>query len=143
MRTLVLAASMALAMAGLANGDEMTNTSLEELRRMVPVAGAPVGVMWQAELLGGPADSDFPPGPSDSMLWAVLDYGSDAAMHAALGEGPVADASITAPTWFPQNLAPGTTLKVKRHYRVQGFLDATVMTVANAPGIVILQKALF
>lgn len=118
----------------------MTSTSEPDLRRQIPVAGQPRAVLWADETIR-PANADsFPPGPVDTRLVAVLTYGSAAEVAAIIGNGPAEPAEMAAPAWFPEGLAPGETLKAVRHYRVAGFGDAAVLTLPDAPGIVILQR---
>lgn len=143
MKTLLLAGGLMLMASGAAIGDSMAYQSLDDLRKLVPVAGSPVTVLWQTEEIPQINKDSFPPGPTDQILWAVVDYGSAEAVAAVLGDGLTDKASITAPGWFPADLSPGAELEVTRHYRVEGFLNASVMTVAAHPGLVILEKPLF
>ncbi|MFC0813458.1 hypothetical protein ACFHYO_15260 [Paracoccus panacisoli] len=41
---------------------------------------------------------------------------------------------------FPAALAPGQPLDVIRHHGAQGFMDADVMTVPAAPGLILLER---
>ncbi|MFV0383696.1 hypothetical protein [Paracoccus sp. (in: a-proteobacteria)] len=121
---------------------EMINHSLDELRRLVPVAGAPADVVWQRNVLGS-AGGGFPPGPTDEMLWVVLSYDSAEEVQQLVSGGLTEDVVIEAPDWFPENLHPGAGLDVVRHHRVEGFMDAEVMTVPGQPQILLLKKPLF
>lgn len=119
---------------------QMASTSEPDLRRQVTIAGQPHTVRWAAERLG-PANPDaFPPGPSDHGLRAVLDYGSADAVAALVGGGPTEALRIDAPARFPAALAPGQPLDVIRHHGAQGFMDADVMTVPAAPGLILLER---
>ncbi len=120
---------------------QMASTSEPDLRRQVTIAGQPRAVLCAAERLG-PANPDAfpPPGPSDHVLRAVLDYGSADAVAVLVGGGPTEALRIDAPAWFPAALSPGQPLDVIRHHGTQGFMDADVMTVPAAPGLILLER---
>ena len=41
---------------------------------------------------------------------------------------------------FPAALSPGQPLDVIRYHGAQGFMDADVMTVPAAPGLILLER---
>lgn len=118
---------------------QMISTSEADLRRQVAIAGQPQAVLWTTERIGPANPDSFPPGPSDYVLRAVLTYGSAAEVAALVGTGPTEITEIDAPGWFPAALGTGGKLGVVRHHDVQGFMDAAVMTVPDAPGIIVLE----
>lgn len=116
------------------------STSEQDLRQRVSIAGQPKAVLWAAERLGPVNPDAFPPGPSDDVLRAVLTYASAREVASVVGDGPTEAVEIEAPAWFPEALHPGGTLSALRHYDAEGFMDATVLTVPEAPGIVIVER---
>lgn len=119
---------------------QATSQSIDDLRRIVSVAGEPRSVLWAMEPVGPENPDSFPPGPTDYLLRAVLTYGSAGDAAALMGDGPTEAADYPAPAWFPKAAGPGRTIQVIRHHRVQGFMDAAVMTVPDAPGVVIVER---
>ena len=61
-------------------------------------------------------------------------------MAALVGGGPTEALRIDAPAWFPAVLSPGRRLDVIRHHGTQVFMDADIMTVPAAPGLVLLER---
>lgn len=116
----------------------MTSDSEQDLRRRMAFPGQPRAVLWQVETIGPANPDSFPPGPTDTRLRAVLDYGSADEVARLVGDGPVEPMQIDAPGWFPAALTPGQPLAVERRHEAEGFMDAVVMTVPAAPGLVIV-----
>ena len=119
---------------------QATSRSIDDLRRIVSVAGEPRSVLWAMEPVAPENPDSFPPGPTDHLLRAALTYGSAGEVAALMGDGPTEAADYPTPAWFPKAAGAGRTSEVIRHHRVQGFMDATVMTVPDAPGVVIVER---
>lgn len=97
---------------------QATSSSIDDLRRIVRVAGEPRAALWALEPVGPENPDRFPPGPTDHLLRAVLTYGSADEVAALMGDGPTEAADYPAPAWFPKAAGPGRTIQVIRHHRV-------------------------
>lgn len=126
-------------------------TSLEDLSAITPVVGAPV-VSWARLPMGKIVSGRDVPGPTDLILTAILDYGSQDAATAALGGAGGAptvldfSAEPVRYSWWPATLSEtleGGKLAAEEYLGVAGFGDAAILRTDAAPQFLILRKPLF
>lgn len=116
------------------------STSEADLRRQLTIAGQPSSVLWSVSTIRPQNPDSFPPGPSDSVLTAVLTYPSPEDVAAIVGTDPTEPVDFAVPDWAPPELKPGSTAQLTVHYGVEDFMNATVMTVPDAPQVIVLVR---
>ena len=120
---------------------QIAGTSEPDLRRQVTIAGQPRAVLWAAERLW-PANPDAFPPP----VRRIMCSGRCSTM-ARPTPWPRWSAAVrprrfgsTRRRAFRPCSRPALPLDVFRHHGTQGFMDADVMTVPAAPGLILLER---
>ena len=124
--------------------------SLTDLAAITPVPGSPA-VLWARLPMGKLPRSGEVPGPTDLILIAILDYGTIPAADAVLkgADGKQYDLNIAKEPekydWMPEpvlNAADNGALAFTDLTGAEGFGDAKVWRIVDAPQFVMLRKPL-
>lgn len=123
---------------------------VEELRAIVAVPGAPEAT-WARLPMGRILPSSDVPGPTDLMLYAVLDYRSAAAARDVLGERQATSEVLDVASeperydWLPQAVLAQVSdgsLSVLRYGALDRFGGADVVAFEAVPRFLLVRKVL-
>ena len=121
-----------------------SNTDLTQLQSNTSIPGQPLRAWWANKVMGT-SGSDSVPGPTDTSLDAIIDYGSQEAVELLLKSKQSSRAvRLVGASWYPESFSTSATDKegripAKQYRKVPGFHpNALIQVPESHPSFIIL-----